>query len=111
MAHSLLSFDSNDQIKVILIKLLNYFKVMVILSKVENAFCAGANIKEFTSANFSGLIKDESIFEVEKVFSKVKKPVISGVNGFALGGGLEIALLSDILVASEDAKFGLPELK
>ncbi len=45
------------------------------------------------------------------MFYNVRKPIIAVVNGVALGGGFEIALLSDIIIASEDAKFGLPELK
>lgn len=89
----------------------NDVKVIVILSKVKKAFCAGANIKEFenkTSADF----KNNDIFsEIHDTFYNAQKPIIAGVNGVALGGGCELSLLCDIVFCSEEAKFGLPELK
>lgn len=86
-------------------------KVIVLLSSVPKAFCAGANIKEFvnkTAKDFDG----KDIFkELHDTLYEAKKPIISGVNGVALGGGCELALLTDVVFCSEEARFALPELK
>ncbi|HBT48373.1 MAG: Enoyl-CoA hydratase/carnithine racemase [Caldanaerobacter subterraneus] len=86
-------------------------KVIVITGAEEKAFVAGADISE---------MKDMSVFEAkkfaelgQKVFRKIelmKKPVIAAVNGYALGGGCELALACDIRIASRNAKFGQPEV-
>ncbi|TCO67647.1 short-chain-enoyl-CoA hydratase [Caldanaerobacter subterraneus] len=86
-------------------------KVIVITGAGEKAFVAGADISE---------MKDMSVFEAkkfaelgQKVFRKIelmKKPVIAAVNGYALGGGCELALACDIRIASRNAKFGQPEV-
>ena len=87
-------------------------KVIILTGSGEKAFVAGADIKEF--ANFSveqgaSLSKEGH----EKLFDKVENlstPVIAAVNGFALGGGLELAMSAHIRVASDNAKMGLPEV-
>lgn len=87
-------------------------KVLIITGSGDKAFVAGADIKEF--ANFSveegsQLSKDGH----DKLFDRVanySKPVIAAVNGFALGGGLELAMSCHIRVASSNAKMGLPEV-
>lgn len=86
-------------------------KVIVITGAGEKAFVAGADISE---------MKDMTVFEAkkfaelgQKVFRKIelmKKPVIAAVNGYALGGGCELALACDIRIASFNAKFGQPEV-
>ena len=89
----------------------------VILSGGERAFCTGIDTSEFQ-------IKDNEYFDfyryrrrarkVNQLFRELPnytKPVISAVEGFALGGGLELALVGDMIVAGETAKFGLPEIK
>ncbi len=88
-------------------------KVIIILSKVEKAFCAGANIKEFADGGttYESQIKGDIFEKISETLMNLKKPLIIGVNGVALGGGLEIVLHGDIIVASEDAKLGLPELR
>src|SRR5690606_19514360 len=78
----------------------------------EKSFVAGADIKEFSDFNSQQgeLLAREG---QEKVFNKVEnlsKPVIAAVNGFALGGGLELAMSADFRIASENAKLGLPEV-
>ena len=87
-------------------------KVVILSGKGNKAFVAGADIKEF--ANFSkkegeDLARNgqESLFNLIEKFSK---PVIAAVNGFALGGGLELAMSCHIRIASENAKMGLPEV-
>lgn len=86
-------------------------KVIVMTGAGEKAFVAGADISE---------MKDMSVFDAkkfaelgQKVFRKIelmKKPVIAAVNGYALGGGCELALACDIRIASRNAKFGQPEV-
>jgi enoyl-CoA hydratase len=87
-------------------------RVIIITGKGDKAFIAGADIKEF--AAFS---KEEgkklSAEGHEKLFNLIEnlgKPVISAINGFALGGGLELAMASHVRIASENSRLGLPEV-
>jgi enoyl-CoA hydratase len=85
-------------------------QVLILTGAGEKAFVAGADIKEL-----SGLSQEQGLQFARKgqeVFRKIEKlkiPVIAAVNGFALGGGLELAMSCDFIVASENAKMGLPE--
>lgn len=89
----------------------NEVKVVVLTGSGEKAFVAGADIKEF--AHFSGEEGSElaknghmSVFNLIEEFPK---PVIAAVNGFALGGGLELAMSAHVRIASDNARMGLPE--
>lgn len=86
-------------------------RALVITGSGEKAFVAGADIKEIAELNeenaFAFAQKGQSIFHE---LNHLKIPVIAAVNGFALGGGLELALGCDFIYASENAKFGLPEV-
>lgn len=86
-------------------------KVIVFLSLVKKAFCAGANIKEFTGKTSKDFENNDIFAELHDSIYNAKKPIISGINGVALGGGCELALLTDVAFCSEDARFALPELK
>ncbi len=87
-------------------------KVLILTGSGSKAFVAGADIKEFADFNVAQgaeLSRDGH----EKLFNKVEnlsKPIIAAVNGFALGGGLELAMSAHIRVASDNAKMGLPEV-
>jgi len=82
----------------------------VILTGAGKAFAAGADIKEMVDKNYHQMaFKDK--FEAWEVIAKSKLPLIAAVNGVALGGGCEIALMCDIVIASNTAKFGQPEIK
>jgi enoyl-CoA hydratase len=87
-------------------------RVIILTGEGQKSFVAGADIKEFSdfeSANAENLARTVQ----ERLFNKIenlKKPVIAAVNGFALGGGLELAMTCHIRYASENAKLGLPEV-
>lgn len=87
-----------------------HLRAMVITGAGEKAFVAGADIKEFESMDSSSA--SEFASHGQSLFTRLEQmrfPVIAAVNGFALGGGLELALACDFIYASENAKFGLPE--
>lgn len=82
---------------------------VIILTGGEKVFAAGADIKEFAGAGpFDELIRER--FHYRDRINKVSKPVIAAVSGYALGGGCELAMSCDIIVASETARFGQPEV-
>ncbi len=81
----------------------------VVLTGSEKAFAAGADIKEMQSRRYPGVLQDDFIAKWETVL-RVKKPVIAAVAGFALGGGCELAMMCDMIVCADSAKFGQPEI-
>jgi len=92
-------------------KSLEEIKVLVVTGAGEKAFVAGADIKEIHQLDAkSGQLFAERGQRVFRRFENLKIPSIAAVNGFALGGGLELALSCDFIYASENAKFGLPEV-
>ncbi|XP_063618435.1 enoyl-CoA hydratase, mitochondrial [Cydia splendana] len=91
------AFDADDSI------------AAIVLTGNEKAFAAGADIKEMQNNTFSDNTKGGFLREWEDV-SNCGKPIIAAVNGFALGGGCELAMLCDIIYAGEKAKFGQPEI-
>ncbi|KAI0321526.1 enoyl-CoA hydratase [Amylostereum chailletii] len=81
----------------------------VVLTGSERAFAAGADIKEMKDKKFSDVYRSRFL-ENWSILSQMRKPIISAVSGYALGGGCEIALATDIILASPTAKFGQPEI-
>jgi len=75
------------------------------------AFAAGADIKQMNTRTSYSDVKRDNMLAHWSVLSSIRTPVIAAVNGFALGGGCELAMSCDIIIASEDAKFGQPEIK
>lgn len=80
-----------------------------VLHGSEKAFAAGADIKEMADASAAEMLARDQFTRWDKI-RKVKKPIIAAVSGFALGGGCELAMHCDIIIASETAKFGQPEI-
>src|ERR1043165_771503 len=91
------AFDKNEQIG-----------AMVITGN-EKAFAAGADIKEMADKSFQQIIDRDHVAVFGRIRT-IQKPVIAAVSGWALGGGCEIALSCDMIIASESAKFGQPEI-
>jgi enoyl-CoA hydratase len=86
-------------------------RVLIITGAGEKAFVAGADITELSRLNaLQGKYFVANGHQTMSAFQKLPIPVIAAVNGFALGGGLELALACDFIYASENAKFGLPEI-
>lgn len=83
---------------------------VIILTGNDRAFAAGADIAEMTEAKSVTDI-NQSRFESRKKLSQITKPVIAAVNGFALGGGCELAMSCDFIIAGDNARFGQPEIK
>ncbi len=82
----------------------------IIITGNQQAFAAGADIKQMENKTAIDLLKIDQ-FETWDQIRKTKKPIIAAVSGFALGGGCELAMTCDMIVASESAKFGQPEIK
>lgn len=86
-------------------------KVVVLTGAGEKAFVAGADIKEMSElSSFEAHDFARKGQRLMQLIQRMRKPVIAAVNGFALGGGLELALACDFIYASEKAKFGFPEV-
>ena len=77
----------------------------------EKAFAAGADIKEMQAKNWPDTFVDDFITDGWERIAQCRKPIIAAVAGFALGGGCEIALMCDFILAAETAQFGQPEIK
>jgi len=82
----------------------------VVLTGSEKAFAAGADIKEMQDKSFADVYLDDFISKWEGL-TRLRKPVIAAVAGFALGGGCEVAMMCDFILAADNAKFGQPEIK
>ena len=91
-------FESNDDIG------------CVLLTGSEKAFAAGADIKEMQSNSYMDAYKGDFISGTWERLSTFRKPVIAAVAGYALGGGCEIAMMCDFIIAADNAKFGQPEI-
>jgi len=81
-----------------------------VLTGSEKAFAAGADIKEMQSQSFAGMYGANYFAGYDRV-TATRKPWIAAVSGFALGGGCELAMMADFIIAGDNAKFGQPEIK
>ncbi|KAJ1959833.1 putative enoyl-CoA hydratase, mitochondrial [Dipsacomyces acuminosporus] len=82
----------------------------IVLTGSERAFAAGADIKEMKDTEFVNNYKTNFLGSWTNVISKLRKPLLGAVNGYALGGGCELAMMCDIIYAGEKAVFGQPEI-
>lgn len=81
----------------------------VVITGSEKAFAAGADIKEMASKSYIDVYGEDFISSWERI-TRFRKPVIAAVAGFALGGGCELAMMCDFIIAADTAKFGQPEI-
>lgn len=82
---------------------------VIVLAGSEKAFAAGADIKEMAEASVVDMYERNNLARWERI-KRVRKPIIAAVSGFCLGGGCELAMHCDMIIASETAKFGQPEI-
>jgi len=97
LIHAARAFDNNDAVGAI------------VITGSEKAFAAGADIKEMSSKTFVECYT-KNMFRNWTDITTITKPTIAAVSGYALGGGCELAMMCDIMIASESAKFGQPEI-
>ncbi|MFZ5835096.1 MAG: enoyl-CoA hydratase [Pseudomonadota bacterium] len=82
----------------------------LVITGSERAFAAGADIKEMQSKTYMGVFMEDFITANWERVTRARKPVIAAVAGFALGGGCELAMMCDFILAADTAKFGQPEI-
>jgi enoyl-CoA hydratase len=83
----------------------------MVVTGSEKAFAAGADIGAMATYSFSDVYKGDYITRNWETIRSIRKPVIAAVSGFALGGGCELAMMCDFIIAADNAKFGQPEIK
>jgi enoyl-CoA hydratase len=81
----------------------------IIITGSDRAFAAGADIKEMQDKDFIGALQSDFIGPWQRVAAR-RKPIIAAVAGYALGGGCELAMMCDLIIAADNAKFGQPEI-
>ncbi len=82
----------------------------VVLTGSDRAFAAGADIKEMSDKSYADMYRLDFFGAAARAIEGFRKPIIAAVSGYALGGGCELAMLCDFIIASETAKFGQPEI-
>ncbi|MCA1324028.1 enoyl-CoA hydratase [Herbaspirillum sp. alder98] len=99
LGQALLAYDADDEIG------------CVIVTGSEKAFAAGADIVAMADFTYMDVFNGEFITRNWETIRRVRKPVIAAVAGFALGGGCELAMMCDFIIAADNARFGQPEIK
>ncbi len=99
LGDALLAFDADEQIG------------CIVITGSEKAFAAGADIGAMANYSYMDVYKNDYITRNWERIRQVRKPVIAAVAGFALGGGCELAMMCDFIIAADTARFGQPEIK
>ncbi|ALU91003.1 enoyl-CoA hydratase [Herbaspirillum rubrisubalbicans] len=99
LGQALLAFDAQDEIG------------CIIVTGSEKAFAAGADISVMAGYDYMDVFNGEFITRNWETLRRIRKPVIAAVAGYALGGGCELAMMCDFIIAADNAKFGQPEIK
>ncbi|MBA3911782.1 MAG: enoyl-CoA hydratase [Rhodobacter sp.] len=82
----------------------------IVLTGSEKAFAAGADVREMADKTFIDVFFDDLFAREVAIISKARKPIIAAVSGYCLGGGCELAMMCDFIIAADTAKFGQPEI-
>ncbi|MEC7667846.1 MAG: enoyl-CoA hydratase [Pseudomonadota bacterium] len=98
LAEALKDADQNEKVR------------CIILTGSAKAFAAGADIKEMSEKTFVEMFMSDFFGAESEAVTKVRKPIIAAVAGYALGGGCELAMMCDFIIAADNAKFGQPEI-
>ena len=98
LCDALESADVNDKVR------------CVVITGSENAFAAGADIKEMSEKSYTEVFTEDLFADASDRLIRIRKPIIAAVSGYALGGGCELAMACDFIIASDTAKFGQPEI-
>jgi enoyl-CoA hydratase len=99
LGHALKGFDADPAIG------------CMVITGSEKAFAAGADIAAMAKYSFADVYRSEYISRNWETIRSIRKPVIAAVSGFALGGGCELAMMCDFIIAADNARFGQPEIK
>ncbi len=98
LATVLQAADANDKVR------------CIIITGSEKAFAAGADIKEMAELSFVDVYTSNLFAPISDAMQEIRKPIIAAVSGYALGGGCELAMCCDFIIAADTAKFGQPEI-
>ncbi len=98
LVHALEAFDTDNAVRAI------------VLTGSERAFAAGADIKEMSQQSYMDMFKANFFAGAADRIAAIRKPIIAAVAGYALGGGCELAMMADFIIAADTAKFGQPEI-
>jgi enoyl-CoA hydratase len=98
LAGALTAADRNDKVR------------CIVLTGSEKAFAAGADVREMAEMTFVDTFVDDMFADEVERISRIRKPIIAAVAGYALGGGCELAMMCDFIIAADTAKFGQPEI-
>jgi enoyl-CoA hydratase len=98
LAEAMTAADRNEKIR------------CIVLTGSEKAFAAGADVREMSEKSYVDVFFDDLFGPEAEAISRVRKPVIAAVAGYCLGGGCELAMMCDFIIAADTAKFGQPEI-
>jgi enoyl-CoA hydratase len=98
LATALTAADANDKVR------------CIVVTGSEKAFAAGADVREMSGKSFIDMFADDYFAAETDAIQRVRKPIIAAVAGYALGGGCELAMMCDFIIAADTAKFGQPEI-
>lgn len=98
LAQAIAAADRNDKVR------------CIVLTGSEKAFAAGADVKEMAEKTFTDVFFDDLFAPEADSIARTRKPLIAAVSGYCLGGGCELAMMCDFIIASDTAKFGQPEI-
>ena len=98
LAQAITAADRNDKVR------------CIVLTGSEKAFAAGADVKEMAEKSFTDVYFDDLFAAEADAIARCRKPLIAAVSGYCLGGGCELAMMCDFIIAADTAKFGQPEI-